>query len=72
MLAVRLPETLEQRLPELAKRTQRFKRYYVKQAISNFLNNHEDHLLALARLEEKKSKINTKRNGASPWFGGLS
>ncbi|MGQ3888747.1 TraY domain-containing protein [Legionella sp. CNM-1927-20] len=33
MLAVRLPEKLEQRLSELAEQTHRSKSYYVKQAI---------------------------------------
>jgi RHH-type transcriptional regulator, rel operon repressor / antitoxin RelB len=60
MLAVRLPETLEQRLSELAELTHRSKSYYVKQAIQNFLNDHEDHLLALARLEEKNPRLTLK------------
>ncbi|WP_242604501.1 ribbon-helix-helix domain-containing protein [Legionella gresilensis] len=57
ILAVCLPKTLEQRLSELAELTHRSKSYYVKQAIQNFLNDHEVHLLALAHLEEKNSKL---------------
>jgi RHH-type rel operon transcriptional repressor/antitoxin RelB len=57
MLAVRLSDTLEERLSELAKQTHRAKSYYVKQAIQNFLDANEDHLLALSRLEKKNPRI---------------
>ena len=57
MLAVRLPENLEQRLSDLAEQTHRSKSYYVKQAIQTFLNDNEDRLLALVRLEEKNPRI---------------
>ena len=38
MLAVRLPEQLDQRLSDLAKQTHRTKSYYVKQAEPNRFN----------------------------------
>jgi len=57
MLAVRLPDKLEQRLAELAKQTHRPKSYYVKQAIEDFLDEHEEHFLALSRLEKKNPRI---------------
>lgn len=57
MLAVRLPEKIEERLSELAKQTHRPKSYYVKQAIEDFLDEHEEHLLALSRLEKKNPRI---------------
>jgi RHH-type rel operon transcriptional repressor/antitoxin RelB len=57
MLAVRLSETLDERLSELAKQTHRAKSYYVKQAIQNFLDENEDHLLALSILEKKNPHI---------------
>lgn len=56
MLAVRLPENLEQRLSELAANTHRPKSYYVKQALQDFLDDHEEHLLAIARLEQKNPR----------------
>lgn len=57
MLAVRLPDKLEERLSELAKQTHRPKSYYVKQAIEDFLEEHEEHLLALSRLEKKNPRL---------------
>lgn len=57
MLAVRLPEKIEERLSELAKQTHRPKSYYVKQAIEEFLDEYEEHLLALSRLEKKNPRI---------------
>lgn len=57
MLAVRLPDKLEERLSQLAKQTHRSKSYYVKQAIQDFLDEQEDHLIALSRLEKKNSRL---------------
>ena len=57
MLAVRLPENLEQRLTDLSEQTHRSKSFYVKQALSSFLDDHEDRLIAIARLEENNPRI---------------
>ncbi|MBA2657307.1 MAG: ribbon-helix-helix protein, CopG family [Tatlockia sp.] len=57
MLAVRLPEKLDERLTELAKRTHRSKSFYVKQAIQDFLDDQEEHLIALSRLEKKNPRL---------------
>ena len=57
MLAVRLSENLEQRLSALSEQTHRSKSYYVKQALQSFLDDHEDRLLAIARLEENNERI---------------
>ncbi|MDF1756691.1 MAG: ribbon-helix-helix domain-containing protein [Legionellaceae bacterium] len=57
MLAVRLPENLEQRLSELSEQTHRSKSFYVKQALLSFLNDHEDRLIAISRLEESNPRI---------------
>ena len=57
MLAVRLPETLDKRLTELSEQTDRSKSYYDRQAIKAFLEDHEDHLLAIARLEKKNPRL---------------
>jgi RHH-type rel operon transcriptional repressor/antitoxin RelB len=53
MLTVRLSPKLEARLNRLAKRTGRAKAYYAKKAIEEFLDEQEDYLISLARLEEK-------------------
>lgn len=57
MLAVRLPEKLEERLADLSDQTHRSKSYYVKQALEDFLDEHEEHLLALSRLEKKNPRL---------------
>lgn len=57
MLAVRLPDELEECLSDLAKETHRPKSYYVKQAIQDYLDEHEEHLLVLSRLEKKNPRL---------------
>ncbi len=57
MLALRLPKEIERRLDSLARRTHRSKSYYVKEAIVQFLEDREDYLLAVARLEESGERI---------------
>jgi len=51
MLAIRLPEEIEKRLEELAKKTGRTKSYYVRQAILEYLEDLEDYYLAEERLK---------------------
>lgn len=57
MLAVRLPKDVEARLNKLAKRTGRPKSYYVRQAIAEFLDEREDYLIALSRLEKREPTV---------------
>ncbi len=54
MLGVRLSEELDQRLTALADETLRSKSFYVKEALAEYLDEHEDYLLALSRLEKYK------------------
>lgn len=51
MLAIRLPDTIEERLDRLAKRTGRTKTYYAREAILQHLDELEDIYLAEKRLE---------------------
>jgi RHH-type rel operon transcriptional repressor/antitoxin RelB len=51
MLAVRIPNALENRLNKLAKLTGRPKSFYVRQALSAHLDEVEDTYTALYRLE---------------------
>ncbi len=60
MLTVRLSPTLEARLTKLARRTGRPKAYYAKKAIAEFLDEQEDYLIAVARLEESLPSIPLK------------
>lgn len=57
MLTVRLSPRLEARLNKLSKRTGRPKAYYAKKAITEFLDEQEDYLIAVARLEENLPPI---------------
>ena len=57
MLTVRLYPKLEARLGRLAKRTGRPKAYYAKRAITEFLDEQEDYLVAVARLEDNLPSI---------------
>jgi RHH-type rel operon transcriptional repressor/antitoxin RelB len=51
MLAIRLPQTIEKRLDNLAKRTGRTKTYYAREAIVQHLDELEDIYLAERGLE---------------------
>jgi RHH-type transcriptional regulator, rel operon repressor / antitoxin RelB len=57
MLNVRLPKEIEDRLEALAVRTGRSKSYYARRAITEFLEDQEDYLLAVAALEEAKERF---------------
>lgn len=57
MLAVRLPEKIDDRLNNLADKTGRTKTYYVKKAIEEFLEDKEDYLLAVSVLEQKNPSV---------------
>ena len=57
MLTVRLTPKLEARLARLAKRTGRSKSHYAKQAIAEFLDDQEDYLIAISRLENELPSI---------------
>lgn len=57
MLTVRLSPKLEARLNKLAQRTGRPKAYYAKRAIAEFLDEQEDYLIAVARLEDELPSI---------------
>jgi RHH-type rel operon transcriptional repressor/antitoxin RelB len=52
MLAVRLPESLENRLTALSDKTQRSKSFYVKKALERLLEEEEDYADALVSYEE--------------------
>lgn len=51
MLAIRIPNDIENRLQQLAKKTGRTKTYYAREAILRFIEDMEDEYLALSRLE---------------------
>jgi RHH-type rel operon transcriptional repressor/antitoxin RelB len=53
MLGVRLPESLDQRLGQLAHKTHRAKSFYVKEALQAYLDAYESELMAIADYEEQ-------------------
>jgi len=55
MLAVRLPEEIEHRLVDLAKKTGRTKSFYAREAILEYLDDLEDIYLAEKRLEDLRA-----------------
>lgn len=55
MLAIRLPQSIEKRLEELAERTGRTKTYYAREAILQHLEDLEDVYLAERVLERVRS-----------------
>lgn len=57
LVAVRLPDELEEKLENLSNQTGRSKSYYMKKALEIYLEDREDYLLAVARLEEKNPRI---------------
>jgi RHH-type rel operon transcriptional repressor/antitoxin RelB len=58
MIAVRLEPTMEAELARLASATGRSKSYYVKEALSAYLQDRADYLLALAALERDEPRTN--------------
>lgn len=57
MLGVRLDPDTEARLARLAKATGRSKSHYAKEAIKEFLDEREDYLIALSRLEDESDAV---------------
>jgi len=49
MLSIRLPAEMEARITKLAKSTQRPKSFFVKEALSNYLEDMEDYYEVLKR-----------------------
>lgn len=54
MLAIRLPEEIENRLEALSQKTGRTKTYYARKAIVESIEDMEDTYIAIERLEKKE------------------
>ena len=57
MIAVRLPDDIEERLASLAKRTGRTKTFYVREAILRYIEDMEDTYVALERLKKPGRRL---------------
>jgi len=55
-VSVRLPEDIAKRLEELAKSLDRPKTYIVTKALREYLEEYEDYLIALHRLNDKDDR----------------
>ncbi len=74
MLAIRLPEDIEARLDNLAKRTGRSKTFYAREAILEHLDDLEDLYLAeqiARRIRDGEERSSSLEEVEAAWFGGL-
>ena len=60
-VSLRLPDDLAQRLDRLSKSIERSKTYIVTKALSEYMEEYEDYLIALNRLNDKDDKIVTEK-----------
>jgi RHH-type rel operon transcriptional repressor/antitoxin RelB len=56
-VSVRLPDDLARRLDELAKSLDRSRTYIVNKALREYLEEYEDYLIALHRLNDKDDNL---------------
>lgn len=56
-ISIRLPEELVRELDALASMTDRSRTYIIKKAISEYLREYSDYLIALERLTDKDDRI---------------
>jgi RHH-type transcriptional regulator, rel operon repressor / antitoxin RelB len=61
MLTLKLPADLEDRLNKLAGKTKRPKSFYMREALTEYLEEYEDAFLALDRLNKKNAKYLSTR-----------
>ena len=59
MISVRLPEEMEKRIERLAKSTRRPKSFFIKEALSNYLDDMEDYYEVLKRKNDKERNLIT-------------
>lgn len=55
--SVRLPDETSKKLNELAKALDRPKTYIIKRALQEYLDEYEDYLIAVGRLNDKEDRI---------------
>lgn len=56
-MAIRFDRATEDRLEKLAEQTGRSKSYYIREAVREYLEEYEDYLIALSRLEERGERV---------------
>ena len=61
-VSIRLPDDVAKRLEELAKSLDRPKTYIVTKALREYLEEYEDYLIALNRLNNKNDQIVSEKD----------
>jgi len=61
-VSIRLPDDVAKRLDQLAKSLDRPKTYIVTKALREYLEEYEDYLIALHRLNDKNDKVISERD----------
>jgi RHH-type rel operon transcriptional repressor/antitoxin RelB len=61
-VSIRLPDDIAKRLNELAKSLERPKTYIVTKALREYLEEYEDYLIALHRLNDKNDRIVSEKD----------
>jgi RHH-type rel operon transcriptional repressor/antitoxin RelB len=61
-VSIRLPDDIAKRLNELAKSLERPKTYIVTRALREYLEEYEDYLIALHRLNDKNDRIVSEKD----------
>ncbi len=65
-VSVRLPEDVAKRLDELARSLDRPRTYIVTKALREYLEEYEDYLIALHRLNDKDDRLVSERELVKP------
>lgn len=60
-ISIRLPEDIADRLDELAKSLERPKTYIITKALREYLEEYEDYLVAMHRLNDKNDRVVSER-----------
>jgi len=60
-VSVRLPEELSKKLDRLAKSLDRSKTYIITRALDEYLEEYEDYLIAVNRLNDKDDRVVSRR-----------
>ena len=61
-VSIRLPDDVAKRLDELAKSLDRPKTYIITKALREYLEEYEDYLIALHRLNDKNDSVISERD----------
>ena len=61
-VSVRLPEDVAKRLNELARSLDRPKTYIVTKALREYLEEYEDYLIAMHRLNDKNDRVVSEKD----------